>query len=47
LTASPTIFSLSWERALKAAGLDHARIYDLRHSFASLLAHEVRAVTCI
>jgi integrase len=37
----------NWKRALKAAGLDHARIYDLRHSFASLLAHEGRAVTYI
>jgi integrase len=30
--------------ALDAAGLDHARPYDLRHSFASLLLHEGRNV---
>jgi integrase len=30
--------------ALKAAGLDRARPYDLRHSFASLLLHEGRSV---
>jgi integrase len=37
----------NWKRALKTAGVDHARIYDLRHSFASLLAHEGRPVTYI
>lgn len=31
-------------RALKAAGVKHARPYDLRHSFASLLLHEGRSV---
>jgi integrase len=39
----------SWRRrafrgALEAAGLGHARPYDLRHSFASLLLHEGRSV---
>jgi integrase len=39
----------SWRRqafagVVKAAGLDHARPYDLRHSFASLLLHEGRSV---
>ena len=29
---------------MKAAGLDRARPYDLRHSFASLLLHEGRSV---
>jgi integrase len=29
---------------VKAAGLDRARPYDLRHSFASLLLHEGRSV---
>jgi integrase len=31
-------------RALKTAGVEHARPYDLRHSFASLLLHEGRSV---
>ena len=31
-------------KALEAAGVDHARPYDLRHSFASLLLHEGRSV---
>lgn len=30
--------------ALARAGLPHARPYDLRHSFASLLLHEGRSV---
>jgi len=30
--------------AFKAAGVAHARPYDLRHSFASLLLHEGRSV---
>ena len=30
-------------RALEAAGVGHARPYDLRHSFASLLLHEGRS----
>jgi integrase len=30
--------------ALPAAGIEHARPYDLRHSFASLLLHEGRSV---
>ncbi|TMK41131.1 MAG: hypothetical protein E6G56_04470 [Actinobacteria bacterium] len=30
-------------KALTAAGIDHARPYDLRHSFASLLLHEGRS----
>jgi integrase len=30
--------------ALAAAGVPHARVYDLRHSFASLLLHEGRHV---
>ena len=29
---------------MQAAGLVHARPYDLRHSFASLLLHEGRSV---
>ena len=29
---------------IRAVGLDHARPYDLRHSFASLLLHEGRSV---
>ena len=31
-------------RAVQAAGLERARPYDLRHSFASLLLHEGRSV---
>lgn len=31
-------------RAMKAAGVEHARPYDLRHSFASLLLYEGRSV---
>jgi integrase len=34
----------NFARALKAVGIDHARPYDLRHSFASLLLHEGRNV---
>jgi len=34
----------AFARALTAAGLDHARPYDLRHSFASLLLYEGRSV---
>lgn len=34
----------SFSRALAAAGIEHARPYDLRHSFASLLLHEGRNV---
>ena len=34
----------SFRRATQAAGLAHARPYDLRHSFASLLLHEGRSV---
>ena len=30
----------AFRRAYLAAGLEHARPYDLRHSFASLLLHE-------
>lgn len=36
--------SRQFARALKAAGVGHARPYDLRHSFASLLLHEGRNV---
>ena len=36
-----------WAPALAAAKVDYQRPYDLRHSFASLLAHEGRAVTYI
>jgi integrase len=32
----------AFKRALTAAGIKHARPYDLRHSFASLLLHEGR-----
>jgi integrase len=31
-------------KALAEAGVEHARPYDLRHSFASLLLHEGRSV---
>ena len=34
----------AFARALDAAGIGHARPYDLRHSFASLLLHEGRSV---
>jgi integrase len=34
----------AFSRAVKAAGIEHARPYDLRHSFASLLLHEGRSV---
>jgi integrase len=34
----------AFARALKAAGVEHARPYALRHSFASLLLHEGRSV---
>jgi integrase len=34
----------AFKRAIEAAGVEHARPYDLRHSFASLLLHEGRSV---
>lgn len=34
----------AFRRALIAAGVEHARPYDLRHGFASLLLHEGRSV---
>lgn len=34
----------AFRRALEAAGMEQARPYDLRHSFASLLLHEGRSV---
>ena len=34
----------AFKRAIQASGLMHARPYDLRHSFASLLLHEGRSV---
>jgi integrase len=34
----------SFDRALTAAGVERARPYDLRHSFASLLLYEGRSV---
>jgi len=34
----------AFKRALTAAGIEKARPYDLRHSFASLLLHEGRSV---
>lgn len=34
----------AFARAVKAAGVERARPYDLRHSFASLLLHEGRSV---
>jgi integrase len=34
----------AFNRAIAAAGLEHGRPYDLRHSFASLLLHEGRSV---
>ena len=36
-----------WRDALRAAGLDYQRPYVLRHSFASLLAHEGRSLVYI
>jgi integrase len=35
---------VGFARALAEAGVGHARPYDLRHSFASLLLHEGRSV---
>jgi len=37
----------AFHRATQAAGLAHARPYDLRHSFVSLLLHEGRSVICV
>jgi integrase len=37
----------AFDCACKAIGLDGARPYDLRHSFASLLLHEGRSVTYV
>ena len=37
----------AFKRGTEAAGLAHARPYDLRHSFASLLLHEGRSVICV
>jgi integrase len=34
----------AFRRALDGAGVERARPYDLRHSFASLLLHEGRSV---
>jgi len=34
----------AFRRSLTTAGVEHARPYDLRHSFASLLLHEGRSV---
>lgn len=34
----------AFRRALDGANVEHARPYDLRHSFASLLLHEGRSV---
>ena len=34
----------AFKRAIEAAGLEHGRPYDLRHSFASLVLHEGRSV---
>ena len=34
----------AFARAVTAAGIESARVYDLRHSFASLLLHEGRSV---
>jgi integrase len=34
----------AFKRSLDGAGVEHARPYDLRHSFASLLLHEGRTV---
>jgi integrase len=34
----------AFKRSLDGAGVEHARPYDLRHSFASLLLHEGRSV---
>jgi integrase len=33
-----------FKRSLDGAGVEHARPYDLRHSYASLLLHEGRSV---
>jgi integrase len=40
----PIVARRAFTRAIKAAGLEHGRPYDLRHSFASLLLHEGRSV---
>jgi integrase len=37
----------AFDRACRAIGLEGARPYDLRHSFASLLLHEGRSVTYV
>jgi integrase len=37
----------AFARALSAAGVERARPYDLRHSFASLLLHEGRSVVYV
>jgi integrase len=37
----------AFDRACQAVGLEGARPYDLRHSFASLLLHEGRSVTYV
>ncbi|HWK17948.1 MAG TPA: site-specific integrase, partial [Solirubrobacteraceae bacterium] len=34
----------AFKRSLDGAGVEHARPYDLRHSYASLLFHEGRSV---
>jgi integrase len=34
----------AFKRSLDGAGVEHARPYDLRHSFASVLLHERRSV---
>jgi integrase len=34
----------AFKRSLDGAGVEHARPYDLRHSYASLLLHEGRSV---
>jgi integrase len=36
-----------FQRTLKAAGLPHSRVYDLRHTYASLLLAEGAPVTYV
>ena len=44
LAAYQSWWRRAFRRGIDAAGLAHARPYDLRHSFASLLLHEGRSV---